>query len=553
MVQLMRSANIRPEPETTSSSSSSSCRDKRPVKLEIEDSLEEEHGPLNKRSKPSQAFQEQWSSGNNAFPIPPSQYNPLDEPSPLGLRLRKSPSLLELIQMKLSQGSTSSAGDEQSEDFSGVAKKEIKGTALSGPADKLKASNFPASLLRIGSWEYKSRYEGDLVAKCYFAKHKLVWEVLEGGLKSKIEIQWSDIMALKAHCPENGPSSFNVVLARQPLFFRETNPQPRKHTLWQAAADFTDGQASIQRQHFLQCPQGLLTKHFEKLIQCDMRLNFLSQQPEIVLDSPYFEQRSSVFEDPEESKDHSFDQVDSRRASVSGFQDVASPTATQSSSLKIEQKQDSAGLVSENRLREAPSPSSGNSEAVDSAGSRNWNQIKLGGLHPSMSMSDIVNHIGLCISEKMTSGNLPAADEEGSGYQDILEDIAQYLLNDNQFTAASDEKSLMSRVNSLCCLLQKDSTTVQSSPDNRESCAKEPDGGMGVQVKNNSEQIHDNKYRADLKVSDQDTRDVSGSKQVSAMSRKDSFGDLLLHLPRIASLPKFLFNISEEDGDSPSR
>jgi hypothetical protein len=50
------------------------------------------------------------------------------------------------------------------------------------------------------------------VAKCYFAKHKLVWEVLEGGLKSKIEIQWSDIMALKAHCPDNGPSSFNVVV-----------------------------------------------------------------------------------------------------------------------------------------------------------------------------------------------------------------------------------------------------------------------------------------------------------------------------------------------------
>jgi hypothetical protein len=99
---------------------------------------------------------QQWSSGNNAFPIPPSQYNPLDEPSPLGLRLRKSPSLLELIQMKLSQGTASSAGDEQSEDFSGVAKKEIKGTALSGPADKLKASNFPASLLRIGSWEVSS-------------------------------------------------------------------------------------------------------------------------------------------------------------------------------------------------------------------------------------------------------------------------------------------------------------------------------------------------------------------------------------------------------------
>lgn len=39
-------------------------------------------------------------------------------------------------------------------------------------------------------------------------------------------------------------------LARQPLFFRETNPQPRKHTLWQATADFTDGQCSKHRYIF---------------------------------------------------------------------------------------------------------------------------------------------------------------------------------------------------------------------------------------------------------------------------------------------------------------
>lgn len=60
--------------------------------------------------------------------------------------------------------------------------------------------------------QYKSRYEGDLVAKCYFAKHKLVWEVLDGGLKNKIEIQWSDIMALKARCPDDGPSTLDVVV-----------------------------------------------------------------------------------------------------------------------------------------------------------------------------------------------------------------------------------------------------------------------------------------------------------------------------------------------------
>ncbi|XP_040997911.1 uncharacterized protein LOC121243916 isoform X3 [Juglans microcarpa x Juglans regia] len=532
MVQSTKSVNLWPESETTPPPTAS-CRDK-PVKLEIEDPLEEEHGPLTKRSKRSQASQE----------------------------LRKSPSLLDLIQMKLSQGSGSSTGAVTSESFNAITKKESKGTAVSSSTDKLKASNFPASLLRIGSWEYKSRYEGDLVAKCYFAKHKLVWEVLEGGLKSKIEIQWSDIMALKANCPDNAPGTLNVVLARQPLFFRETNPQPRKHTLWQATADFTDGQASMHRQHYLQCPQGSLNKHFEKLIQCDMRLNFLSQQPERVLDSPYFEPRPSVFEDPEESKDHSFDKVDSGQGSMSGFQDVASPTTTQSSSWKIEQKLDSSGLTLESRLREIPSPSSvmdtraiegnGTSEAVDSMGPGNRDQIKLTGLHPSMSVSDLMSHIGQCISEQMTSGTLPTADE-GSESHEILADIAQYLLNDNQLTSTSDEKSLMSRVNSLCCLLQKDSASVQNSQGNGESCTDGLDGGTGVEVKHKPEQMHDAKYRADLKVYEADTRDVSGSKQVPAMSRKDSFGDLLLQLPRIASLPKFLFNISEDDGGSKSR
>ena len=62
------------------------------------------------------------------------------------------------------------------------------------------------------SLKYKSRYEGDLVAKCYFAKHKLVWEVLDGGLKNKIEIQWSDIVAIKANYPDDGPWSLDVVV-----------------------------------------------------------------------------------------------------------------------------------------------------------------------------------------------------------------------------------------------------------------------------------------------------------------------------------------------------
>ncbi|KAM7266990.1 hypothetical protein ACFE04_009156 [Oxalis oulophora] len=334
MVQLMKLTQMTPhQPETASS-----------VKLEIvEDSLEDEFGPLNKRSK--------WNNDEtNVLAVPPSQYNPLDEPSPLGLKLRKSPSLLDLIQMRLSQGSGLKQGpsDDNNAESAGV-KKDTK----AANNDKLKASNFPASLLKIGGWEYKSRYEGDLVAKCYFAKHKLVWEVLDGGLKSKIEIQWSDIMGLKANFPENESATLNVVLARQPLFFRETNPQPRKHTLWQATADFTDGQASMHRLHFLQCPHGLLNKHFEKLIQCDMRLNFLSRQPEITLDSPFFEQRTSSFEDSK-----GFDHAG---ISHGVFHELSPATAAHSSSFEIDNG-DPSSMTSERTSREAPSPSSGTSQ-----------------------------------------------------------------------------------------------------------------------------------------------------------------------------------------------
>ncbi|KAK4783089.1 hypothetical protein SAY86_007463 [Trapa natans] len=525
MVQLMKSSD-----SVVGDHGKAACKDKLPVKLEIaEEFTEEQYGPLSKRTKTSASLDQKLGAGAT-FPTPASQYNPLDEPSPLGLRLRKSPSLLDLIQMTLSQAKPANTAAVQQENISDGTKKST--APLSMTADKMKASNFPASLLRIGQWEYKSRYEGDLVAKCYFAKHKLVWEVLEGGLKSKIEIQWSDIMSLKANCPETGLSTLNVVLARQPLFFRETNPQPRKHTLWQATTDFTDGQASLHRQHFLQCPQGVLSKHFEKLIQCDVRLKFLSQQPEILLDSPFFEVQPG-FNNVEDSKSHSFDKKNDKAYMSPSF--FISPVAQSSSP----EQQNSILTPSESMAPEAPSPSSvmdsrmievsGSSESVGQRIPHNWDQMKVPGMHPSMSMSDLVNHIGQCLNEQITS----AGPSSGNAMecQEMLQEIAQYLLSDTQSTAASDEKYLMRRVNSLCCLLQKDPTTVQELPENKVD------------------------FEVDSKVSiEGDANNGPGSNnQKTGMSRKDSLSDLLLQLPQIASLPKFLFDISEDESENHSR
>ncbi|KAL5699056.1 hypothetical protein ACHQM5_030010 [Ranunculus cassubicifolius] len=517
MVQLMNSGNFR-------SDSDRSYRGKIPVKVEIEDNLEDEHGPFHKRSKFSSPFQQQWNTESSNFSA--SQYNPLDEPSPLGLSLKKSPSFMDLIETKLSQGSAFMFGVSQDEKDELGKKKDIKGA--SAASDKLKASNFPASLLKIGTWEAVSRYEGDLVAKCYYAKHKLVWEVLDGGLKSKMEIQWSDIIALKANFPEDGPGTLDLVLARQPLFFRETNPQPRKHTLWQATSDFTGGQASIHRRHFLQCPQGLLNKNFEKLIQCDPRLNWLSRQPEVALESPFFEPKGSIFEDPDGHTRSPARDQHSGDYSYSGFRDGSSPSATAQSSSSRSELQDSLGRAPDHFPRDTPSPSSVMDnpcgiedlnrphETEQSKRMSQLNQLKVPGLRSSMSMSDLVSHIGNCISEQRTSGNPLFSD--GLQNENMLDDIAQYLLSDTQNASpTSDEKSLMSRVNSLCCLLQKDPHVKSEEKD-------------------------------DKNVEAERVEDLNESpKQGSGMKRIDSLGDLLLHLPRIASLPQFLFNIPEDD------
>ncbi|KAF7107276.1 hypothetical protein CFC21_107923 [Triticum aestivum] len=504
------------------------------VKMEADELRDFDHGPLGKRARPGQPSPPPLT--------PPHQdmyHNVLDEPSPLGLRLKKSPSLLDLIQMRLSQAN-SDAGQSTTDNAEPSKKKDLK-SGTSSASERLKASNFPASVLKIGTWKYTSKYEGDLVAKCYFAKHKLVWEVLEGGLKSKIEIQWSDITALKVTLPEVGDGSLDVMLARPPLFFKETDPQPRKHTLWQATSDFTRGQASMNRHHFLQCPTTSLGKNFEKLVQCDQRLHQLSQQTDVILDSSVFEPRCSIFEDPVELKCHDFANLKDEREDLPGFSGSVSPCAGSSMSTRNDTN-DCFGKQPEFVAQPMhPGASAVNAQPV----SRNvngvaqefnipnwWSQLKVPGLRPSMSVDDLVSHLGNCISEQITSGNPSMANNEVPT-KESLEEIAQYLLGDAQGpqAPASDER-LMARVDSLCCLLQKDTAPVsQPKPEPNDS------GSIGGVDSEGS----------DDEFSSASTRKTAdANQQPPAMSRKDSFGDLLMNLPRIASIPQFLFKIPED-------
>lgn len=89
--------------------------------------------------------------------------------------------------------------------------------------------------------------------------------------------------------------------------------------------------------HVLQCPKGLLAKHFEKLIHCDKRLKSLSQQRDIVLDSPHFDTKpSAAFWDPNNPKGHDHQhQVSGKESTSSSFQDIGSPKASFSSCMTL--------------------------------------------------------------------------------------------------------------------------------------------------------------------------------------------------------------------------
>lgn len=89
----------------------------------------------------------------------------------------------------------------------------------------------------------------------------------------------------------------------------------------------------------------------------------------------------------------------------------------------------------------------------------------------------------------------------------------------------------MCRVNSLCCLLQKDPSTSQNLEAKR-------DDNIDINSDQNiGETFAASTHESNPAEGDGESNDGSGCKQAPTMLRKDSFAELLLNLPRIASLP----------------
>ena len=196
-----------------------------------------------------------------------------------------------------------------------------------------------------------------------------------------------------------------------------------------------------------------------------------------------------------------------------------------------------------------------NTHAIRDFGSRgaetlkflsNLDQIKLPGLHPSMSMNDLVNHIEHCISERMASGN-PNFAGDGQLNRSILEEFTQCLFNDSQLSTAPDEQFVMSRVNSLCSLLQKDYPSTASDTLKRNGNGNGVDADINGKIgESNTAQVSSCKSKGVDLEGQPDDASGCNKQGTTGISRKESVGELLLNLPRIASLPQFLFQMSED-------
>ncbi|GLT90158.1 hypothetical protein SLE2022_081040 [Rubroshorea leprosula] len=204
----------------------------------------------------------------------------------LGLKLAITSQLLDQINTALSVEQENCHSASASVNFASTSRGN---SAPQSPLKMLKAANFLAKELIIGSWKRIADVTTYLVVKIYFAKRKLIWEIMCNQLMKKIEIQWADIAAIKAYSQDDGTEVLEVELSRPPKFFCEAESDPRLQSKWKATQDFTAGEALKYRRHKVICAPGAHFKRFTRLLQCDDRLYNLRSHDVPSLHSTSFE------------------------------------------------------------------------------------------------------------------------------------------------------------------------------------------------------------------------------------------------------------------------
>ncbi|PON48213.1 hypothetical protein PanWU01x14_238630 [Parasponia andersonii] len=104
---------------------------------------------------------------------------------------------------------------------------------------------------RVYPDQRQGRQYGDVVAKFFFGWKRMAWEIRETGLTNRIEIKWEQIVGMRVFLGDgNQLGILEVELNRPPLFFKETDPRPRRLIRGDQVPDFTDDQATNFREDY---------------------------------------------------------------------------------------------------------------------------------------------------------------------------------------------------------------------------------------------------------------------------------------------------------------
>ncbi len=113
------------------------------------------------------------------------------------------------------------------------------GIMLGGNEHKLKYSNVPALMVKIGDYRKTSMFCGDLMARFNYQEKKFDWEIFaNSSLMYKIEFKYSDLSGMNIESTPDGTCIITFELAVPPAFFHGYLPQS-KSINWIRCADFT--------------------------------------------------------------------------------------------------------------------------------------------------------------------------------------------------------------------------------------------------------------------------------------------------------------------------
>ena len=123
---------------------------------------------------------------------------------PLNLLFTPTPELIALIEIELQQDYSSP--HQQNFHYTTEDPKTLTPSETPKNHEKLKAVDSQIYKITIGQWTHTRVYPDDIKAKFYFAKKRIIWEILDDvetgtqveRLKRKIESQWSDVLSFRA-------------------------------------------------------------------------------------------------------------------------------------------------------------------------------------------------------------------------------------------------------------------------------------------------------------------------------------------------------------------